>query len=68
MLPDDARERKHVALAESKTEQIHVDSHFQTLEPGEKLAPYSDDQEAAIQWLVETDQVRVLSNYMLVTY
>lgn len=59
MLPDDARERKRADAAQSKVEQTHVDSHFQKLEPGEKEAPYSDElfKEAAIQWLVETDQV-----------
>jgi hypothetical protein len=62
MLPDDAKERKNVAAAESKTEQTQVDSHFRTLEPGEKPAPYSDElfQEAAYQWLVETDQVCIV--------
>lgn len=63
MLPGDTKERKIAAAAESKTEQTHVDSHFRTLEPGEKPVPYSDElfQEAAIQWLVETDQVCIVS-------
>ncbi|KAF9463153.1 hypothetical protein BDZ94DRAFT_1218637 [Collybia nuda] len=58
MLLDDARDQKLKAAMKSKTKQTHINLHFQSLEPGEKPKQYSDDlfKEAAIQWLIETDQ------------
>ncbi|KAF9456062.1 hypothetical protein BDZ94DRAFT_1178523, partial [Collybia nuda] len=58
MLPEDARARKLATAAQSRTEQTHVDTHFPTLKPEDKPTPYSDEvfQEAALRWLIETDQ------------
>ena len=57
MLPEDTRERR-AALLES-LRQTNVTEHFAETQPEERPAPYSDDlfKEAAIQWLIETDQV-----------
>lgn len=61
MLPKDSVARK-VAEAEAtaKLQQGRVDEHFEPMKPGDKPVPYSDRtfQELAVQWLVETDQVR----------
>ncbi|KJA18310.1 hypothetical protein HYPSUDRAFT_115814, partial [Hypholoma sublateritium FD-334 SS-4] len=59
MLPDDAKQRR--ALAHEALKQTQVDDHFTTVAPGDdhkKLDPFSQAlfKEAAIQWLVETDQ------------
>jgi hypothetical protein len=58
MLPDDAKARRQEAL-KSVLEQSQVDDHFHLVKPEDKPEPYSDNvfKEAAIQWLVETDQV-----------
>jgi len=58
MLPDDAKARCQEAL-ERVIEQMQVDNHFHLAKPEDKPDPYSDNifREAAIQWLVETDQV-----------
>jgi len=63
MLPEDSQARR-VAKQEMALQQSAMDSHFPTAskkDPSEKPKPkaYSDAlfREAAIQWLVETDQV-----------
>ena len=65
MLPEDSATRKAAALeataleATAKLQQGRVDEHFETLKPGDKPIPYSDTsfREAALQWLIQTDQV-----------
>ncbi|KIM41959.1 hypothetical protein M413DRAFT_37461, partial [Hebeloma cylindrosporum] len=56
MLPEDTRARRE-ALLES-LRQTNVTDHFTEAKPAERVAPYTDElfKEAAIQWLVETDQ------------
>jgi len=58
MLPDDTKARRQEAL-ERALEQTQVDDHFHVVKPEDKPEPYSDDvfKEAALQWLIETDQV-----------
>ena len=63
MLPEDTKARR-VELHE-KLQQTDVPDHFKPAPPKEKPQPYSDEifMEAAIQWLIETDQVNcILSN------
>jgi hypothetical protein len=59
MLPEDTKSRK--AEIEEKLQQTQVNDHFEKVQPEKKPEPYSDElfKEAAIQWLVETDQVRI---------
>lgn len=60
MLPDDSAARKAAENdAAFKLQQKHVDQHFQTAKPSDKVIPYSDTlfQDAAVQWLIQTDQV-----------
>ena len=60
MLPKCSRERCLKAVEKAQAEQTQVDSHCGPAPPRlEKPAPYSDElfNEAAIQWLIETDQV-----------
>lgn len=64
MLPEDTKARR-VELHE-KLQQTEVNDHFKPAPPKERPQPYSDEifMEAAIQWLIETDQVRhILSNH-----
>ena len=58
MLPKDSAARKE-AEATTKLQQSRVDQHFEPMKPGDKPIPYSESafREAALQWLVETDQV-----------
>jgi hypothetical protein len=58
MLPEDAKARRKAAL-EKVMEQTQVDDHFRPMKPEDKPTPYSDEvfKQAAIQWLIETDQV-----------
>ena len=60
MLPEDSAARKVAALeAIAKIQQGRVDEHLETVKPGDRPTPYSDStfQDAAIQWLIQTDQV-----------
>jgi hypothetical protein len=61
MLPDDTKARRAARLEET-LRQTEVDDHFATRKPEDKPQPYSDKvfEEAAIQWLIETDQVFLL--------
>lgn len=63
MLPEDAKARRKEATANAK-EQTQVNDHFHKVNPEDKPAPYSDEffNEAAIRWLIETDQVCYISN------
>ncbi|KAG6871942.1 hypothetical protein C0992_010055, partial [Termitomyces sp. T32_za158] len=58
MLPQDTKARCQEASNARSMEQTTVDSHFQKLEAGGQKILYSNEffREAAIQWLVETDQ------------
>jgi hypothetical protein len=64
MIPEDARARRQDAIANVK-EQSQVDDHFAHVNHEDRPAPFSDElfKDAAIQWLIETDQVgRVISS------
>jgi len=56
MLPDDTKARQEAALT---LQQSAVDEHFKPVAPEDKPITYSDDifKEAAIEWLIETNQV-----------
>ncbi|KAG1792995.1 uncharacterized protein HD556DRAFT_1213692, partial [Suillus plorans] len=55
MLPKDTKRRKLDAAADS---QARLDTHLREPQPKEQIIPYSDAifREAAIEWLIETDQ------------
>lgn len=58
MLPEDTK--KHRALmVEESLRQSQVDEHFTVANPEDKPKVYTNEifKEAAIRWLVETDQV-----------
>ena len=56
MLPKDARRRRDTATA---NQQTRLDPHLKELPIKEHVAPYTDERflNAAIEWLVSTDQV-----------
>jgi hypothetical protein len=58
MLPKDSSARR--AAERDSLKQTDVGDHFSVQKPNEKPIIYSDElfKEAAIQWLIETDQVR----------
>ena len=65
MLPSDAKERKaaeHVTL-----QQTQVNDHFAKALPDDKPPPYTDElfKEAAIEWLIQTDQVSFCFKYKI---
>jgi hypothetical protein len=57
MLPEDSKAHR-AALLES-LRQTNVTEHFAEVKPEDKPLPYSDElfNQAAIQFLIETDQV-----------
>ena len=61
MLPKDTKRRKLEAAA-SANSQSRLDVHLREQKLEERIIPYSDSlfQEAAIEWLIETDQVHYL--------
>jgi hypothetical protein len=61
MLPEDAKARR-AEIARTTSTQTAVDDHFSIQKPEDKPKSYSDllFEEAAIQWLIETDQVCLL--------
>jgi hypothetical protein len=63
MLPKDTKRRKLEAAA-SADSQSRLDAHLCEQKPKERIIPYSDSlfREAAIEWLIETDQVSSLSS------
>ena len=65
MIPKDTKARHEEATANAK-EQTQVNDHFHQVNPKDKPVPYSDElfKAAAIQWLIETDQVC----YILLTH
>ena len=64
MLPDDTKSRK--AAIKERLQQTQVNDHFEKAQPESKPEPYSDGlfKEAAIQWLVETDQVCITLSFL----
>jgi len=56
MLPKDTKNRRQVAKADT---QQCLDPHLEEKLPKERFIQYTDDlfHEAAIEWLVSTDQV-----------
>jgi hypothetical protein len=56
MLPKDTKNRRHATM---KDTQQRLDPHLEEKPPRERVITYTDDlfREAAIQWLVSTDQV-----------
>jgi hypothetical protein len=65
MLPKDAKKRR--SDAQIHETQSHLDSHLREMPQKERVVPYTDEnfRDAAIEWLVSTDQVRAyhFSNY-----
>jgi len=60
MLPKDTLARRQAAVDEAaRVQQGRVDHHFETAKPEDKPTPYSDElfHQAAIEWLIQTDQV-----------
>jgi hypothetical protein len=60
MLPSDSLACRQAAVDEAAhVQQGRVDHHFEVAKPEDKQAPYSDEvfHQAAIEWLVQTDQV-----------
>lgn len=57
MLAEDSKER-HKAVANELLKQISVDDHFKKVTTEDKPTPYTDElfKEAAIEWLIETNQ------------
>jgi hypothetical protein len=69
MLPEDSAARKAASLeAVAKVQQGRVDDHFEMVKPGDKPTPYSDStfRDAAIQWLIQTDQVSIFILYAVI--
>ena len=62
MLPDDTKARRE-KMTEENVRQSHVDEHFKVATPEDKPQPYSDDifNQAAREWLIETNQVCYLT-------
>lgn len=58
MLAEDSKERRK-AVADEILKQTSVDDHFKKAAPEDKPTPYTDElfKEAAIEWLIETNQV-----------
>jgi hypothetical protein len=58
MIPKDVAERKK-ATAAAAASQSTINDHAVPLEPKAKVIPYSHElfQQAALEWLIETDQV-----------
>jgi hypothetical protein len=56
MLPKDAKKRRNDAAADK---QSRLDPHLREKPQKERVIPYNDDlfRDAAIEWLVSTDQV-----------
>jgi hypothetical protein len=66
MLPEDTKSRK--AQVHEMLQQTQVNDHFEKIQPEDKPEPYSDDlfKEAAIQWLLETDQVCIALTFLAI--
>ena len=62
MLPEDTEVRRK-ARTKNLLKQTSVNEHFKPAEPVEKPQAYSNElfKEAAIEWLIETNQVCYLN-------
>lgn len=63
MLPEDSKKRKALALDKSRlSRQSSVTDHFGPEDTDAKPIPYSDSafKTAAVEWLIETNQVRLV--------
>ena len=62
MLPDDTKAHRE-KMTKDNVRQSHVDEHFMVATPEDKPQPYSDEilNEAAREWLIETNQVCLFS-------
>jgi hypothetical protein len=62
MLPDDTKARRE-KMTKDNVRQSHVDEHFKVATPEDKPQPYSDEilNQAAREWLIETNQVYFFS-------
>jgi hypothetical protein len=58
MIPEDAKARRQASVLDVK-EQFQVVDHFVRIKPEDRPVPFSDGlfKNAAIRWLIETDQV-----------
>ncbi len=68
MLPEDTKARR-AALLKKTLNQTQVDEHFESAGPcAARPEPYSNAlfQEAAIQWLIETDQVCLVHDWLMI--
>jgi hypothetical protein len=56
-----------VEAAEATLKQGRLDGHLQEVPPKERIIPYTDAlfREAAIEWLVATDQVIISYAYII---
>lgn len=63
MLPKDRKSQKDESQASRQTE---LNPHLKPVAPKERILPYTDDRfrDAAIQWLIATDQVSI--KYLIV--
>ena len=63
MLPDDTRWRKEAASDSGVLTQTDLSNHFTE---AEATIPYSDKafQDASLQWLIHTNQVCFLVNFL----
>ena len=61
MLPSDAQARRLAAVS-ANAEQGTLDDHVQEVAPTERVVPYSHKlfREAAVEWLITTNQVSSL--------
>jgi hypothetical protein len=68
MLPEDSKARRTQALDEN-LRQTNVNDHFKLAPIEEKPEPYSDEllKQAAIEWLIETNQVTYLTHISDIT-
>jgi hypothetical protein len=58
MLPEDAKARRQEAVANVQ-KQSQINDHFVHVDLEDRPVPFSDGlfKDAAVQWLIETDQV-----------
>ena len=62
MLPRDVTNRKNALEKEAQRQQT-LDGHLQELSPKEQVIRYTEQRfrEAAIEWLIVTDQASIIS-------
>jgi len=69
MLPEDTKKRR-ASTVEDTLRQSQVNEHFNVAKPEDKPKAYTDEifKEAAIQWLIETNQVSAVVFFPTDTY